>query len=130
MRTLVDFHIPEATSRLMLPIIETRGKLEAAEKNANALDVFVDENCFEIPGAHIKLTDFTDRFIDSLEDHMKSDWQEWMKIQSKLSERFLVGKSRKINQNIIGNLTFNSKLKASDPYIKVGKYIRKENEDD
>lgn len=129
MRTLVDLEIPAPTGRLALPIIETQGKIEAAEGNVDELVNFLAEKCYEIPGAAIKMADFKARFIDSLDEHLQADWQRGRAIQTKLSEMFPVGKSAKFNQIIIGNLTFNPNAKPTTPFVKSGNKVVREGEE-
>jgi hypothetical protein len=124
MRTLVDLEIPEATGRLMLPIIETPDKAEAAAVNMDELDRFVEEQCFKINGSAVKMTDFKNKFHATLEDYQKNDWSERV-IRNKLSEHFPVGRGGKANQIIIGNMSFDESTIANVPYIKVdGRVVR------
>lgn len=129
MRTLMDFDIPPSSGRLMLPIIETAGKLEAAEQSMDALSAFIAEHCYEIPGAAIKLTDFKDRFFASLEDFQMGEWNNRL-IQSRLSESFPVGRAAKLNQVVIGNLSFNPDAEEKAPYVKKGKRLVRGEEDE
>jgi len=129
MRTLMDYNVPEATGRLMLPIIETRGKLEAADNNIDSLTAFIEENCYEIPGVAIRLTEFQTRFFATLEPHVVEEWQKGRTLQSKLSEHYLLGRCPNLNQTIIGNFTFNKSTKPSARYIRSGKQLRKEGND-
>jgi hypothetical protein len=127
MRTLIDFEIPPATGRLMLPVIETQGKLDAAADSVDELERFITENCFEISGAAIKFTDFKARFLGTLEVYQQTEWKERV-IRSVLSERFLVGRCLKHNQQIIGNLSFEPNTKPGIPYTKNGGNLVKEGE--
>lgn len=127
MRTLVDFDIPEANGRLMLPIIETQGKMEAAAGRRSELEVFVEENCYRIEGQAVKFSDFKTRFLSTVEEVYQADWKDGA-IATKLSEMgFPVGKGSRINQKIIGNMTFNPKAKEGEPYkMDNGKVVRGE----
>jgi hypothetical protein len=130
MRTLMDYTIPEAIGRLMLPIIETRGKLEAVVSNMDELSAFIEENCYAIPGSAVRLVDFKERFFSSLEEHIQSEWRKGRAVQSQLTKRFPIGRDMKGNQTIIGNLTFKANAKPSAPYTKVGNKLKKEGQDD
>ena len=127
MRTLLDYDVPEASGRLMLPVIETAGKAEAADSNRNELEQFVEENCFEVPGHAIKLSDLKDKFHATLEDYQIQDWRLGY-IKNVMSESYLVGRSPKLNQTIVGNLTFNKDAQPCAPYVKSGSNIMKEGE--
>ena len=128
MRTLMDFEIPTATGRLMLPVVETQGKLDASAANVNELDQFLTDACFEIPGAAIKLTDFKKKFLASLEEFQRPDWKE-QTIRNQLSGRYVVGKSSSYNQTIVCNLSFNPQATPGAPYTKSGSKVVKEGEE-
>jgi len=125
MRTLLDFEIPEATGRLMLPVIETQGKLDAADDNVDELERYIADNCYEIPGACIRFTEFKDKFIASLEVFQQSEWKGQM-VRAGISEKHIVGKSSRQNQIIIGNLSFDPKTKPGVPFVKNGGNLMRE----
>lgn len=127
MRTLMDFEIAEASGRLMLPVIETQGKAEAAAGNIDDVTQFIEDNCFAVPGAAIKFTDFKEKFLDSLEDFQRADWKDRL-IRNALSERFPVGRCTNVNQVIIGNLTFSPDAEPGEPFTQSGSKIVKEDE--
>jgi hypothetical protein len=129
MRTIMDLDIPEATSRLMLPVIETQGKLDAAAGNANELAQFIEQCCYEIPGQAIKFTVFKERFLSTLDEVYRSDWRDRI-IRKQLDEQFPVGKGAKVNQQIIGNITFNPDATPGVPYIKSGARVIRDNENE
>jgi hypothetical protein len=124
-RTLLDFEIQEAEGRLMLPIIETQGKIDAVANNINELEQFIEDNCYKIDGQAIRFADFKKKFHDTLEEYQQSEWKE-RTIKNHLSENFPVGKCPKINQAIIGNLSFSSDVQQGSKYTKVGKTVVKE----
>jgi hypothetical protein len=125
MRTLMDFEIPAAIGRLMLPVVETQAKIEAAAGKIDELAQFIEDQCHEIPGAAIKFVDFKTRFLESLEEYQRADWKERL-IRNRLSEEYPVGRHSKANQVIIGNLTFNPDAKPGTPYSKSGNKVIKE----
>jgi hypothetical protein len=103
MRTIMDWHIPEAVGRLMLPVIETQSKADAMAGNRDLLEVFIDEHCFKVPGAATTLSTFHEAFLATLDDLEKSEWG-LMVIRGKLIEGFPIGKLSS-NTNYIGNLS-------------------------
>ncbi|MHC4299387.1 MAG: DUF5906 domain-containing protein [Planctomycetota bacterium] len=126
MRTLTDVEIPPPTGRLMLPIIETQGKMDAAAGNIDELGQFIEDQCHEIPGAAVKLSEFQDRFLASIEEHLRADWNK-QTIRKRLAEKFPIGKGAKANQIIVGNVTFNPNANPGAPYVKSGnKLVREE----
>jgi hypothetical protein len=128
MRTITDYEIPDATGRLMLPIIETQGKLDAAAGNRNELSHFIEHSCYPIPGHAIKFSVFKDRFLSTLEEVYRTDWKDRI-IRNELDESFPVGKGARVNQLIIGNITFNPDAEPGVPYVKSGSKVIREGED-
>jgi hypothetical protein len=126
-RSLLDFEIPEATSRLMLPVIETQGKKDAVSDNQDELEMFISDNCHSIPGAAVKFSDFKKTFFDSLEAFQQGEWKERV-IRAVLSEKYPVGRSKKHNQVIVGNMSFDPSTTPTSPYVKDGGTISREDE--
>ncbi len=127
MRTLMDFEVAEATGRLMIPIIETQGKLEAAAGNIDEVAQFIEDNCYAVPGTVTKFADFETKFLESLEEFQRPDWKRRL-IRNALSERFPIGKGTSANQLVIGNLTFNPTAEPSEPYTQSGSKLVKDME--
>jgi len=126
MRTLLDFEIPEATSRIMLPIIETQGKYDAAAVNNNPLDDFIDNNCYAIPGRSIALKEFKEAFFKTLEEYQETEWKNDREIVRILSERFPVGRGRG-NVQVVGNISF-QECEPMTPFTKDGSRLKREDE--
>jgi hypothetical protein len=123
MRTIMDWHIPEAVGRLMLPVIETQSKADAMAGNRDLLEVFIDEHCFKVPGAATMLSTFHEAFLATLDDLEKSEWG-LMVIRVKLIEGFPIGKLSS-NTNYIGNLSM-VPAEPSDVLIsQEGRLVRK-----
>ena len=125
LRTLLDYETQPADGRLMLPVVETQGKKDAIESNADDLEQFIKDHCYNVPGQATKFSDFKKRFFNTLEEYQKGEWKD-RAIKSKLSENFPVGRGKKINQIIVGNLTFDSDAKEGEPYRKEGNQITKD----
>jgi hypothetical protein len=125
MRTLVDWEIPEATGRLMLPVIETQGKTDAAELNMTPLERFIDSHCFRVDGCAISMSDFYNKFSSTLEEYQISEWRE-NDVRKAMAEWFPVGRG-KGNVTAIGNISF-SDCEPSTPYTKSGNRLIRENE--
>ncbi|MFW6122443.1 MAG: DUF5906 domain-containing protein, partial [Petrotogales bacterium] len=125
LRTILDYEVQPSESRLMIPIIETQGKKDAIESNSNEIEQFIKNECYEIPGQAIKFSDFKKKFHATLEDYQKTEWKEG-EIKKALSEKYPVGRGKKINQIIIGNLTFNPDVEPREPYRKEGGKIMRD----
>ncbi len=127
MHTLLNYEIPEAAGRLMLPVVETQGKHDAAADNVDELEQFITDRCYEIPGAAIRFSDFVKAFQTSLEVFQRGEWKERM-IRSVVSEKLMYGTSRKHNQAIIGNLSLDPNIQSSTPFVKDGRFLLREDD--
>jgi hypothetical protein len=115
MRTLFDWELQPPAGRLMLPLIETQGKMDAAEVSMNPLEQFVAHECHRVAGSAVTMKDFKAKFYSTLEDYQKSDWSE-KEIQKQLSEEFPVGRA-KGNVTVVGNISF-VECEPTEPYVK------------
>lgn len=130
MRTLLDFEIQPPTGRLALPIIITQGKLDAENVNTDELNQFIEERCYKIPGSAIKFADFYARFIETVEDHLKSNYSKRL-VKQRVSEMFPIGEqgAGAIKQAVIGNLTLNGDTAPSKEWVKMGPRLVKRKEE-
>jgi hypothetical protein len=128
MRTLVDMDIPDAIGRLMLPVIETRGKAEAVISNMDCMERFMDDRCYRINGACILLKDFKDKLWAGLEKIQRDEYNT-LHIKNQLSEVGLpVGRLRN-NSEYVGNISF-VECEVSEPFIVQGKRLIREKAND
>ncbi len=129
MRSILDYRIPPSPSRLHLPVIMTESKREAEESHFSELEVFVQKNCYSIPGAYTKMTDFYEAFKASLEGSAKFDWG-YQRVCSLIRERQTAIMGRALNSVLIlGNLSLEAPVRGFDygrPWkpSKGGKLIR------
>lgn len=128
--TLLNWDIPDAPSRLRLPVIETASKEEAIERRENLLMNFIADNCFEVDGSKISLKDFYTEFSSFLEPSERKDWSK-RAVKKALSFHFPVGRGPG-NVDFIGNLTLNENAKESTPFtLGLGhRLIKKGSKDD
>jgi hypothetical protein len=126
MRTLMDWHIPEASGRLILPVIETQSKADAIASNRDPLEAFVDDQCYKIPGATVGLQEFTTAFHKTLDALDTSDWSG-MVVKAKMSEWFPIGRS-KGNVDYIGNLSL-TEVEPSEEYEVKDRRLKRKSEE-
>jgi len=126
MRTMFDFEIPEASGRMMLPVIETQGKLDAAEVNMTELDQFIAMKTFPVAGKAIKLQEFVTAFHKTLEDYQIPEWSI-KEVKRELSEKYPIGMGRG-NVNVIGNISFTDG-EPGVPFVKVKDRLCREGEE-
>lgn len=89
--SLLLLEIPDIKDRLIMPIITTQDKIEAEEKNMTLLEQFIQEQCFEIPGAVIKGDDFYEKFQEWLDPVDRNYWSK-NQIGRQLPSRFARGR--------------------------------------
>ena len=104
MRTLFDLQLPAFTGRLRLPIITTSSKEAAEEAGRDALEVFLEENVYYVPGSKIEFKDFFMRFNDSLQGWEKTFWPK-RKVATNMPTEYPIGVSTG-NKRYIGNIDF------------------------
>lgn len=64
---LLHLEIPETSSRLRIPVLESNIKFQLEDISRSALQVFLSEWCTEVPGHVVKLSDFYDKFVSTLD---------------------------------------------------------------
>jgi hypothetical protein len=91
--------------RLNLPIIETSEKQELQKSNQNALETFIDEKCFYVPGEVIEFAEFYDEYARWLDP---SEISYWTKIRVGKSIPDTYPKGRRISDNhlCLGNIAW------------------------
>ena len=124
MRTIVDMDIPEAIGRLMVPVIETRGKAEAVIGNMDPFERFLDDRCFRIPGGCIKLSEFKEKFWKDIEQVQRDEYGI-IAIKNRLSELDIVVGRLKANSDYIGNLSF-TECEPGVPFVLQGNRLVRE----
>lgn len=126
--TLMNWDIPDARSRLRLPIIETDSKTNAIELNESVLHNFIAERCYEVPGTRVKLDDFYTAFIESLSESEKPQWNKRL-VKKELTDHFLIGRGPG-NVDYIGNITFSPDQEEGIPYTLSNKRLVQKGSDD
>ena len=104
---LLLIELPPSGDRLNVPVIETGEKRLAQDSNRTYLEIFLEEECYYIPGKYMKLADFHARFIEWIDPQEASMWTK-IKIGRELPTRFPKGRVRKDNSVCIGNISFQS----------------------
>jgi hypothetical protein len=127
MYTLLNYERPKPINRMMIPVIETQGKHDAAADNVDELEQFIADHCYEIPGAAVRFSDFVKAFQASLEVFQKAEWKERL-IRAVVSEKLMYGTSRVHNQAIIGNLSLDPNIQPSAPFVKDGRLLVREDD--
>jgi hypothetical protein len=112
MRTLMDLTLPSIEGRLRLPVVDTHNKYRAQENNREAIDQFILENCFALPGEKILFSEFFDRFQDWLAPEEKHAWTR-RKVSKSLPHGHPSGVHTD-NKKFIANLSWEPKQANTD----------------
>jgi hypothetical protein len=127
MRTLMDLTMPSAHSRMGLPPLRTKNKVRAEEINSSALETFISEQCYAVPGEMIEFVTFWERFIKWLPSEKRHEWKKSI-VLDEIRQRFPYGISNG-NKRMIGNMSFENKTADPDtkPWIIVEGRLAKDN---
>ena len=116
MRTIMDWPIPEAPSRLRLPVIETETKAKAIMNNEGSIEKFIKDECHKVLGHKIKLSSFISRY----QVWAGLDENETVSprvVKSSLESQGLICGVNVGNANYIGNLTFDPNAEPETRYV-------------
>lgn len=119
MRTVMDLQLPPMVGRLRLQVVSTGNKERAEASNRSPLEMFIDENCFVIPGALLEFGDFHKVFVKWLADEEIEDAAKHsakMSVIRSLPQGTVYGTGNK-NKRYIGNFSFtNTPAEDSTPW--------------
>lgn len=116
LRTLLDLKLPPPPGRTRLPILSTDSKRESEEDTENAIDNFIKNKCYFIPGACTKYSDF----YDAIDEWMPND-QKFIWTRNKVLDELRVRQfgdivlGRALNNVVcLGNLSLQKPLASKD----------------
>jgi hypothetical protein len=114
MYALMNIELPEAASRLRIPVVITDSKMRSESENRSALEEFLDECCFAAPGVLTSFREFFDKFYESLTENEKGEWSK-NRVLKDMPNRYptgLVGGSKKMVANLsLTEVTINPETK-------------------
>lgn len=115
---LLKLEIPASNDRLFVPVIETEDKKAIQALNRSPLELFIEENCFEVPGELIKFSDFYDMFMSKLQPHEQLT-RSWSKVAvgRLLPPKFIKGRLSD-SQWYIGNMSWHPQDVNNPPKSK------------
>ena len=73
---IMRLDLPQSTDRLNVPVITTSEKAILQKQNQNALEQFIDEQCYHAPGYTIKFSEFYEAFIKWLDTSEVYNWSK------------------------------------------------------
>lgn len=126
LRTLIhDIELPKPQGRLALDVVPTRHKARSEELSRSALESFIREQTFAVPGEMVPFKEFYDRFVESLPTDEHNPWNK-TKVSKSLPVDHPCG-AYTGNQRFVANLSFEPKEPAPDARLWIlsnGKLIK------
>ncbi len=119
LRAVLDLEIPESTSRLRIPVIDTADKRNAIDSQRNSLEMFLKEKCFYVPGAIISMGDFYETFIAYCDPMEKAKWGTKQSVTKHMPTKFPKGRIKGDASWYWGNIAF-SDIPGKSPLVTVG----------
>lgn len=102
---VIRLEVPSCDDRLRMPAIDTQAKRDVSQGNKSSLLIFLEEQCYEIPGAITTLSDFYTRFQAWLEPNERFKWASKQKVSGGMPERIVKGRNPTNAQWCWGNLS-------------------------
>jgi hypothetical protein len=109
---MLRLEIPATKDRLNVPVVESEHKMTAKQRNRSRLDVFIAQSCFEIPGATIRVNEFYEKFLSSLDEAARPEWTR-RRISEEMPEEYPKGRA-KDSQWAFANLSFSSRTAPAE----------------
>lgn len=117
MRSILDLHLPTSIGRLRVPVIETAEKRQAQVSNLSALDVFLREQTYHVPGEKIMLSVLYEKFLESLNPLEQTKWATSQRVSKGLPHHFPTGLST-ANKTYVGNISFEPGEQGGVPLVR------------
>lgn len=122
LRELINLTLPKVTSRLRIPVIDSDIKVLASRKNMSALELFINTECFYVPGELITLSSFYEQFTNWLDPTERLDWSK-NKVSKHMPEKYPKGRDTKTANWCYGNLSFKDIESDKPKLIVVGECL-------
>jgi hypothetical protein len=120
--SLIHLEIPKSIDRLNLPVISTGEKEQIQNQNESALETFVRENCFFVPGEMILMSEFYERFIASVDPDEAITWSK-IRLGKEMSTKYPKGR-RPDGNWVFGNISFESGIGTTKLTVRDSKIVK------
>lgn len=118
---ILRLEIPYSNDRLNIPIINTADKVEASDATKNAVDLFIEEQCYWNPGRSVPMGVFYEKFIAWLDPNERINWNTKQRVTRHMPSRFQRGRLRTdAGQWHWANLSFEA---PTEEQLKRRKYV-------
>ncbi len=112
---IMNLELPVTNDRLNIPVLMTEDKASAEEANETMLEAFIRENCYNILGQAILVSEFWERFKEWLDPNEVHQWSK-IKIGRMMPSKYPKGRLSN-NPNVhFGNIAFDSTLPVLPEY--------------
>jgi hypothetical protein len=112
---ILRLELPRSNDRLNIPILETTDKITATQANQTLLEVFLEEQCYQVDGESIQFSEFYDTFVKWLEPNDRYDWTK-IKVGRAMPSKFPKGRNPANAQWMFGNISF-SDIQPTKPRL-------------
>lgn len=119
---------PQPLGRMALPVLSTIEKKRAERNRSTALEAFLSEQCYYVPGVALSVKDFYDTFMEYLDPEERSSWSRQRINKEMPEENFPRGRYDKDRTFHYGNLSFNPMKSRLEPLVSVDNKLVKESE--
>lgn len=125
LRAILSLELPTVIGRLNLPVLNTYEKAVIAQGNRNALEEFIDEQVWYVPGDSVKFSDFYDAFRLKTDPHEVRNWSK-IRVGRELPTKYPKGRAID-SQFYIGNMSLTEKpIGNNKPLIVINERLVEE----
>ncbi len=103
--TIQRWKLPEVFGRLQMPIIMTPTRSQQQESYKDPLESYVNDQCYYAPGEMISMKDFYSKFVTTLTNTERINWQK-RNVIGRLRTCFPVGRYK--DNQVVGNISFSN----------------------
>ncbi len=115
---LLALEIPPSDDRLGVPPLLTFDKTQIMQQRMTPLELFLSEECHEVPGSLITCKDFYARFQGSLDPTTAVQWHSNRVGREMPVNKFPRGRQRGTGQWCYGNLSFEPSRPIGPPWVR------------
>lgn len=105
MAHIMNLELPQSNDRLNIPVILTDEKLTVQNASRSTLEIFLNEECYYVPGETVLFKDFYDRYLKWLDPVEIGSWSK-IRVGKELPPCYPSARRLQDNQKIIGNISF------------------------
>jgi len=106
---VLELDLPPSPDRLNLPPVTSEQKVVVMDSNVDALDRFLSDKVYHVPGEYILVKDMYARFMETLEPTEQVNWGSKIKMGKEMPAKYPKGRLPGTNNLAFGNCCFEKK---------------------